>query len=165
MPPTTGPDLADDQLADPSDDPGAAPGLRDLRMTDQLFLWTVRHVVCAAEDGTPIDPRIEQFYRDAGLPRVIALTVALLRTLSAVATGPMTVNVPCGVQILEDESALLRDLYRNSGQTVGLRALRRRVLASASASVARRLHDLARQFAALDAMRGGPQRAERARVH
>ncbi|MEO1573594.1 MAG: hypothetical protein AAFU65_01385 [Pseudomonadota bacterium] len=130
------------------------PRLRDLRMVDQLFLWTVRHVVCAAEDGAPVNARLEDFFRDAGLPRVVALTVALLRTLSAVATEAMTVNVPCGVQVLDDEYALLADLHRNAGHVHGLSALRRKVDGAGSAIVAQRLHALAAQFDALDAMRG-----------
>lgn len=141
------------------------PRLRDLRMTDQLFLWTVRHVVCAAEDSAPINPRLEQFYRDAGLPRVVGLTVALLRSLSAVAIEPMTVNVPCGVQVLDDEYALLEDLHRNSLDADGLVALKPKVRMPGSATVAQRLNDLASQFDALEAMRGRRASTALAQVH
>lgn len=141
------------------------PRLRDLRMVDQLFLWTVRHVVCAAEDGAPVNARLENFFHDAGLPRVVGLTVALLRTLSAVATQSMTVNVPCGVQVLEDEYALLADLHRNSGRVTGLVALRPKVGDTGTMTVAQRLHALAAQFDALDAMRGRRTPRAQMRVH
>ncbi len=139
--------------------------LRDLRITDQLFLWTLRHVVCAAEDGLAIKPVIEQFYQDAGVPRVIPCTVALLRTLSASATGSLTVNVPCGMEVLADERALLNDLHANAMQADDLVDLAAHVRPTTAPSVAARLHDLAREFAALDSMRGAARRPALASVH
>ena len=146
--------------------PGAdAPHLRDLRMVDQLFLWTVRHLVCASEDARPMPARIDQFYRDAGLPRVVGLTVALMRSICAAATQSFVVNVPCGVQVLPDERSLLTDLHRCIDQPRSLSALKTKVSTCGGHTVAARLHDLACQFAALDAMRESRPAAPLARIH
>lgn len=139
--------------------------LDELPMTEQLFLWTLRHVVCAAEDGRPVCHLVQRFFDDAGLPRVPGLISALLRTLSAAATSPFTVNVPCGVQVLRDEAALLLDLRTNTPSARGVRELRPYVAQLAGVSVAQRLHDVAVQFDVLAAMRDAPSNRAAATVH
>ncbi|MEM6638760.1 MAG: hypothetical protein AAF610_02565 [Pseudomonadota bacterium] len=129
------------------------PRLSDLPMADQLFLWTVRHVICASEDAAPMSHRVRKFYMDAGLPDAVSLTIEMIHALSATAVRPMTVNVPGGPHVLADEEALLSDLRANANAPTGLFALRGKTNGAGAERVARGLHDVARQFAALDARR------------
>lgn len=139
--------------------------LRDLPITQQLFLWSVRHVICASEDRRPVCPLVAQFYSDAGLPRMIGLITALLRTVSATAREGFIVNVPCGAQVLPDEALLLRDLFAQSGKPHRASALRPKLVAGGDVVVGRRLQDVAAQFGVLEAMRGHAPHCAPAAVH
>jgi len=138
---------------------------RQLPIAQQLFLWSVRHVVCAAEDRRRVCPLVEQFFRDAGLPRVPGLITALLRTISASAREEFTVNIPCGAQVMPDEALLLEDLFGPSAQPRRARALAAKLMAGADVVVGRRLQELAVQFDVLETMRGPSAAPRTAAVH
>jgi hypothetical protein len=139
--------------------------LRELPITQQLFLWSVRHVICAAEDRRQLCPLVEQFYADAGLPRMIGLITALLRTVSATARESFTVNVPCGAQVMPDETLLLQDLFGHSDGRCRASALGPKLVEGGDVVVGRRLADVAGQFQALEAMRGSAAHCAPAAVH
>ncbi|MFK8017957.1 MAG: hypothetical protein AB8G17_21230 [Gammaproteobacteria bacterium] len=141
--------------------------LRDLRLSHQMFLWTVRHIVCAGEDRKPLCPLVTHFFDDAGLPRAIGAITALLRTLSAGARMPLTVNVPCGVSVLIDEQRLIDGLYdAGDGRIDKICAdLGCVVKPRACHAVAQRLCDVAAQLNALESLRGASPRQVGATLH
>ncbi|MFK7889014.1 MAG: hypothetical protein AB8G16_19320 [Gammaproteobacteria bacterium] len=139
--------------------------LRDLPIAQQLFLWSVRHVVCAAEDRRNVNPLVAQFFNDAGLPRVPGLISALLRTVSATAREGLTVNIPCGAQVTPDEALLLQDLFGPAPHPRQASALKTKLVDGAEIVVGRRLQELAAQFDVLETMRGTREDRAAAVVH
>ncbi len=130
--------------------------LRDLPMSEQMFLWALRHVVCACEDNLPVCPLVDGFFKDAGLPKAVSLITAMLRTLGASTRQPILVNVPCGVDIMPDEQALLDAMHCTDRQSSGEWpvALRAKIERHALPVLTRRLRQVGHQFEALEAMRG-----------
>ncbi len=76
-------------------------------MGSQLFLWTVRHIVYGVNENQAVCEQIQQTFDATGLPCVPTLVHDLLGTMSNGASRPVLINLPNGIELLDDERALI----------------------------------------------------------